>query len=163
MRLCEQRLCLAGSPLRDQPLRVLQLRDREPHHWPDLVEDLEGPLETALGILRCYRQLGTEPCCMSDEERRSLARPPLLDDPEQLLDLRGITQLVGRLERLHEHQLGRQEGDAEVCEASRQVALDCRQAPTRVAFHANEHGFVQDEAQAILKVGLCHVGVGVAL
>ena len=89
---------------------------------------------------------------MSLQQRRSLPRSMAFDDGNQLFDLRGISQLECRLERLDEHELGRQEGDAELVESCRQLVLDLLQGRTRVASHSGEQRFVQNERKSVLHV-----------
>src|SRR2546425_7911614 len=102
-RLGQKRLGLFGAAPLEQPLGMLELRDRKPEQNPVLAEDLLRGLEALLDgvVLRTGRgEAGPEPRGLGAQERRlspPLHRPDLGDEP---LPPRPIFEPGGGPERL---------------------------------------------------------------
>src|SRR2546425_12021986 len=78
-RLGQKRLGLFGAAPLEQPLGMLELRDRKPEQNPVLAEDLLRGLEALLDgvVLRTGRgEAGPEPRGLGAQERRVAAPPP---------------------------------------------------------------------------------------
>jgi hypothetical protein len=85
--LVEQRLSLVPATLAEQPLGVLELRDREVEGHPEFAEERLGSQERSFGyiVLSFARvQKGTEPVAVPAQEGRHLTGLESLEAGEQV-------------------------------------------------------------------------------